>query len=121
MKRKIWGALIVITILAALIATTTAKEENRVIIGFDMDHKNKITQKFVTNLLKNKKVEHKVLYADNKLKFAVITTKEDIRTLKRLLKHSGVEFIEPDHEFRALGSVKYIPNDFNTFLWETLN
>jgi subtilisin family serine protease len=106
-------SLIMIAILLPAITTVTlAKDENRVIIGFVMDDKVKMTHQFVVNLLKEADVKCKVLHVDGKLNFAVITTREDIEVLRnKLLKHAEIEFIEIDHTFKAIGSIEYIPND----------
>jgi len=104
--------LILVTVTAPTYAASVSENSGRIIIGFKMDAVKHLDEKMVSKIISSAKIKCKIIHVDSVLKFAVIETTEDIKSVRsKLLRNSIVEYVELDYIYHAIGSSKYIPND----------
>lgn len=97
--------ILAIVLCVLLSCTVTGDGTNgRYIIGL----KKALAKEDIRDLLRDAKVNFKIIKIHDKLKFVVIESDEDLQSLKeKLIKYDLIDYVEPDYKLKAF----YVPND----------
>lgn len=109
MKKILLAAILLIL----LVSSASGDTKKRIVIGFKEDAV--INEAVVDEVLSG--VDYKIVQINHKLKFAVIETEQDLKTVKSKVKSSLVDYVEYDTIYHAIGTVDYPSDPLFSYQW----